>query len=270
MAPQSKLDYLSDMYRKVLAVLLFVLTATTLLHAQKTIEQWTLSSETAGSSGTPRVVWNEDRNDWVVAWQQNGAIVCRSLSLNKDPGPVKTLATGVSTSSDNFDLAYNCNSRSYLLAYETTGGVKIQKFNDQLIKEGIATHIDSGVRESNPRLVLNTVKSTALIFWFASKDGIPGVIWKSRQLQTTGEPVSSAKSLRTAQAGQSFRTMDVSLNSKNGNVFASLTESDGVSFSVQGFTILPNGTLLRNSPVVILSSAGSSDTGSILRGSFLI
>jgi hypothetical protein len=257
--------YFTIMRKVLFGALFFVLTAATALHAQKTVNRWTLSPPINGTASSPRVIWNNSEKYWVVAWRQSGSsanLVCRIVSPKKGPGAVKTLVSGISSYSNNFDLLYDRQTQKYLVAYESTDGLKVQSFNQQLAKEGAVTLIESGVRDGNPRLIQSLEGSRALLFWFAPKEGVPAVSWKSRVLEIAGTAIQPARLLRTASTGMRFRSLDVSLNPKSGNLFASFVESNGVSnASILGFSLRPDGTLIRKTPSVFQSNGRGTESG---------
>jgi len=251
--------------RKVLFGALFFLLVSTALYAQKTFERWTLSPPVSGISPSPRVVWNDTEKYWVVAWRQGASpanILCRTVTPKKGPGTVKTLISGVSSFPKNFDLLFDRQNQKYLLAYETVDGLKVQPFNLQLTIDGQPTLIEGGVRDSNPRLIETLDGSKALIFWFAPKDGSSAVSWKSRLLNISGTAIGAARLIRTASAGMRFQSLEVSLNPKNGNLFATLAESNAASIAnILGFSLHPDGTLIRKAPFVFQSSVSGMQTG---------
>jgi hypothetical protein len=241
-----------------------LLLATSTVFAQKTIETWTLSSAYGGIAGTPRVVWNDNENLWVVAWRQPdpARIVSKVIKLNRKPGPLKTLITGISPSVDSFDIAYNPTSSTYLVTYETQDGLKAQRLNEQLAKEGLPFLVESSVKDAHPRLVLNSDRSFFHIHWSSNKDGVSGKVWKIRKLESTGQPASESKVLRSSAAGKQIRVSDVSLNPKNGNFFVTVTESDAASQDILGFTLDQDGNLLRKAPLVFASSSNAASAAS--------
>lgn len=246
------------MPRRVLLSIFLLLLATTTLHAQKTIDTWALSSQFNGVAGSPRVIWNDSDNCWIVAWRQPDSpnrIVSRVIKLNRKPGPLKTLATGISASSDNFDLAYSRISRTYLLAYETPEGLKVQLLNQQQLREGPPVLMESGVKEAHPRVILDSQGTRFFVLWVASKDGVPAKILKIRKVDLTGRPESGTIILRNASNGMQIQIQDVSFNPKNGNVFVTIVESIGSSGTILGLTIGPDGKLLNKSPLVFSSNA---------------
>jgi len=252
--------------RKVLfGALFFLLTAAANLPAQKTVSRWTLSPAISGVSASPRVIWNNSEKYWVVAWRQGGSpasLVVRIVSQKKGPGAVKTLITGIGTSPNNFDLIYDRTNRKYLVVYESTDALRVQSFNLQLVKEGAATLIETGIRDGNPRLIQSMDGTKVVLFWFAPKDGAPAAIWKSRILDVTGTTMGPARLLRTASPGMRFRALDVSLNPKSGNLFATFAQSNGVSTAnILGFSLRPEGALIRKTPSVFQSNISGAEAG---------
>src|SRR5688572_570337 len=56
-------------------------------------------------AGTPRVIYDDARDSWVVVWRKGSVIQARVVQENGKMGTVKKLATGVGSAEQSFDLA---------------------------------------------------------------------------------------------------------------------------------------------------------------------
>lgn len=226
------------------------LTLSSSVLAQQNIKTVSISNEFTNTPGTPRVIRNDTNDYWVAVWRQGtpGKILARIVKPDGKLNPAKTLVSGVSTSQQNFDIAYNSNNSSYLLAYESTTGLKLQRLNQNLIKQGSAVTIDTGVTGSSPRLAL-LISGQFLIFWLGSQGPIGQKVLKVRLLNSTGAPASASQVLATSPQAKTYQSLSVCTNQKSGNLVALLIETLGAAGVLIGYNVKPIGSLLRPAPL---------------------
>src|SRR5262245_41934470 len=113
------------MFRRISFVLALVVILVTQI-ASAEVKTLSLSPVFTGTSATPRVVRNETDSLWVVAWRQGspGKILARTTGADGKLGPVKTLATGLTSASYNFDFVYDSLANRYLIAFESAQGLR--------------------------------------------------------------------------------------------------------------------------------------------------
>src|SRR5262245_33919566 len=121
------------MCKRFFAPLFMVLFAASGLFAQTTVKTFSLSP-TINSAGTPRIVRDGFKHNWLAAWRQTGPnkIVARLINSDGSLNAVKTLATSVSNGADSFDIFFDSTVYNYLLAFETAKGLQVQLFNESL------------------------------------------------------------------------------------------------------------------------------------------
>ena len=87
-----------------------------------------LAAELNKDSSSP---WHDAVNTGGISTSTPGSK--RRITMRTFQGAIKTLISGISNSLDNFDFLYDRTTRKYLIAYESTDGLKVQSFNQQLI-----------------------------------------------------------------------------------------------------------------------------------------
>lgn len=133
--------------RKIL-VLSFILLAGSGLFAQQVVNTLTVSNPFSTTAGTPRVTRNGFQHVWLVAWRQQGGpskIMGRIVKSDGSMLPAKVLASSVSAADQNFDIAYDSDDYTYLVAYENAAGLQVQFFNGSLVKTGTPNLVEGGV-----------------------------------------------------------------------------------------------------------------------------
>lgn len=261
------------MPRKTFIISLLFLLAASLIHTQQAVNTVNLSSRFSNVAGTPRALYNEDQNHWIVTWRQQGSpskILSRIMNPDGSKSGRKKLVSKVSSSPQNFDLAYDSTNGAYLLVYEAGKGLTVQRYNQNRAKQGSAIVVVKDVSGVIPRLAYDAAGEKFLLFWLDSKDGIEQKVFKSMLLDSSGKPTTGAKTLKTSPSGKTYASHELSVNSKNGNLLAMLLElgedaSGNPVGSVIGLNIKPNGSLLRKKPlkfqpntVDLLTSGNSS------------
>lgn len=258
------------MDRKILVCIFFLLANATLLHAQKTINTFTLSPEFNGNPGSSRIAWNELDSSWAIAWHQNGAtssIVARVMTTRGSLGSVKVLAATIQPAASSFDFQFNAHTAKYVLAFESPQGLEVQFFNRQLQREGLPILIESGAIQSMARLVCDDSGQRINIFWFSSHGGTARKTFRSRVLDKSGQTIFATRTLRIAAPGKFYQALDVSPVKNTGNLFVILTEVLGNgNASIIGLSVKPEGTLVRNTPIVFEKSI--SDVGAAGNAAF--
>src|ERR1044071_6475503 len=123
---------------------IFLLLIVPCVVGQKTIKTVTLSPDLK-NAGTPRIVRNGFQHVWLVVWRKEGKpakIIGRVVQSDGTLGPLKTLATRLDSALQSFDVFYDANKYTYLLAFETSQGLQVQLFNGNLAKVGKAKLIE--------------------------------------------------------------------------------------------------------------------------------
>src|SRR5262249_15236757 len=131
------------------------------------------------NAGTPRIVRNGFLHVWLVVWRQEGKpakIIGRVVQSDGTLGPLKILASKLDSAQQSFDVFYDANKYTYLLAFETAKGLQVQLFNGNLAKVGKTTLIEGGVSNTSPRLPFDSTGNHFFIFWISTKDGTPGKV----------------------------------------------------------------------------------------------
>jgi plastocyanin len=231
------------MFKRFFAPLFLVLFAASGLFAQTTVKTFSLSP-VINNAGTPRIVRDGFKHNWLAAWRQTGPnkIVGRIVNSDGSLNAVKTLATAVSNGADSFDIFFDSTVYNYLLAFETAKGLQVQLFNEALGKIGQPTLIEGGVVNTSPRLNYDPVGKHFLIFWLSTDAGTPSKVLKAQVLDPNGKAFSAARSVSIAAAGKSFSGLSASANPKSGN-FTVLTQvAAGTSASLLGFNIRRDGS----------------------------
>jgi plastocyanin len=223
------------------------------LFAQQVVSTLTVSNPFSTTAGTPRVVRNGFQHVWLVAWRQQGGpskIMGRIVKSDGSMLPAKVLASSVSAADQNFDISYDSDDYTYLVAYENAAGLQVQLFNGSLIKQGTASLIEGGVSGVLPRLAYDPVGKKFLIFWLSTSGGVPKQVLKSRALDVHGKPTADAKTLATAAAGKTYFSLSVSTNQKNGNLTALIDQQTSSSGDLIGYLVKPDGTLAKTAPTL--------------------
>ena len=195
----------------------------------------------SGVAGTPRVVYDEARDFWVVVWRQGSNIQARVVQGNGKMGALKKLATGVGSAEQSFDLALDTHieDAAHLLAFEDSAGLQVRAVPS--LNPGAKHLIESNAKGSMPRLVFDPAGSY-FIFWLGSQDGTRSAL-RVRQLSEEGEPLSGTVTLASAPSGQTFDSLNVA-RKPDGSMTAILLQQSSTTGSVLKVNISSNGTLL--------------------------
>ena len=224
-----------------------VLLAVSSAHAQQILKTYTLSSEFSSAPGMPRAARNPVRDVWLVAWRQGQRILARELRGNGGFGLSRVLASGVSTSEQDFDLQYDSFRNRYALVFETSSALRLQWFTAGLQKAGPAVTLAGSAGGSSP--AMTTGSSGPLIFW----------------LDSAGSTVmTGGGGLVRASSGTSFSALKAALNPKDGSVLVTLLQKDSRGrAALHGYQVNADGALRRNTPLVFQPpSAGLESAGS--------
>jgi len=212
--------------------------------AQNIEKTLTLSNEFTNVPGTPRIVLNTRQNLWLAIWRQNGSPATIQGRLIQKTGIMrapKTLATNPSVSVHSFDVAFDPVHNRFLLLYEAPQGLVTQLLNATLGRLGTANPIESGAVQTVPRLIFNPTNNTFTAFWLSSRDGIARKAFKSRVLNTDGNPVGSERVLKEATDG--FEFLAIASNAHEQSAMALLMQNKDSSAAVVGVNIQLDGTL---------------------------
>lgn len=229
------------MIRRILFFMLLVISfSPAFAQAPKLITVSTL--DFTAISGTPRVIANDSNGSWVVAWRQAGAIKVRTIKPDGTMTAPKNVATGASNFEQNFDLAYNRDNFTYLLAFENGAGLQVRAVNASL-GAGATHSIEAGAKGSTPRLIYDPVGKRYFIYWLGSSGGTRSEL-RVRLLDTLGNPTASTVDLTSAGAGKTFGSLNVARNPQNGNMTAILLQQSGAAGAVLKVNVGPNGTLM--------------------------
>jgi len=222
------------MLRKGLFTLLCILCAT--ITFSQNVKTLTLSPDFATVPGTPRAVFNSSKNIWVIVWHQGTAIRARTVTATGTLTAPKNLATGATTASQSFDLAFNTDDFSYLVAFENASGLQVRSVSSTLVPG--ATHsVEAGTKGGVARLVYDPVGKQYFIFWLGSQDGARSVL-RVRTLDRSGYPLTNTVDLTSAGAGKTFDSLNLARNPKSGNMLAIVLQQT----SAQGAVLKVNVT----------------------------
>lgn len=244
--------------RRSLIIIFVLLIAADVVLAQSTLKTLSVSTDFANIPGTPRIVRNGFKHVWAVAWRQGspGKIMGRLIRSDGRMTPPKVLASGVSSSPFSFDIFYDSINYTYLLAYENAAGLQVQFLNQNFIKQGTPKLIEGGVSNTNPRLSYDAVGKKFLIFWLSTNAGAPRKVLKDRVLSSQGVPAADARTLAQAAGANTYGSLSVSTNQKNGTILPIVQELlNPTSGKLLGFTVKPDGSKLRPRPALFQPAA---------------
>jgi plastocyanin len=155
--------------------------------------------------------------------------------------------SNVSSSPFSFDIFYDSVNYTYLLAYENAAGLQVQFLNQNFVKQGTPKLIEGGVSNTNPRLSYDAAGKKFLIFWLSTNAGTPRKVLKDRVLSPQGVPSSDARTVGQTAGANTYGSLSVSTNQKNGTILAIVQElSNPTSGKLLGFTVRPDGTKIRS------------------------
>lgn len=248
-------------WRRFLLVFLFLAAAVSAF-GQTTTKQIIISGGFTTVAGTPRVVRNTSKNFWVVTWRQQGAIKARTVKSDGTMLAAKNLAIGASSSEFSFDLAYNTDNFSYLLAFENAAGLQVRAVNANLVPGAIHL-VEAGARGCMPRLIYDAVNKRYVILWLGQQDGARTVV-RTRLLDTLGAPTATTVTVASAGAGKTYGSLSAARNPVNGNILAMALQQTGTtSAAVQRFNINPAGAIVGVPSVFQPAAAGLLGMGEV-------
>jgi hypothetical protein len=195
----------------------------------------------SGIPGTPRVFWDSTSDSWVVVWRQKSTLKARIVNEDGTTSGSKTLAKGLSSAEQSFDLALDTHDdAAHLVAYEDSAGLQVRAV--PLLQPGRKHLIEAGANGSMPRLVFDaTGEGRYFIFWLGTKGGTRSAL-NVRITNEEGEPVASTSTLVSASPGDTFDSLNVAQRS-DGSMTAILLERGSSSTgSILNVNILPDGT----------------------------
>lgn len=244
--------------RRSLIIIFVLFIAADVVLAQSTLKTLSVSQQFANIPGTPRIVRNGFKHVWAVAWRQGtpGKIMGRLIRSDGGMTPPKVLVSGVSSSPFSFDIFYDSINYTYLLAYENAAGLQVQFLNQNFIKQGTPKLIEGGVRNTNPRLSYDAAGKKFLIFWLSTNAGAPRKVLKDRVLSPQGVPATAERTLAQAAGANTYGSLSVSTNQKNGTILAIVQELvNPTSGKLIGFAVKPDGTKLRSNAALLQPAA---------------
>lgn len=206
-----------------------------------------LSTTFSKIPGTPRVAANEANKEWLVIWRQGipGKIIGRIIKADGTPRPIKTLLTGIPSSSHSLDVAFDTLNSRYLLAFESNRGLAVQVFDKGLTKQGSAILIESGVKESYVRVVFDPARNNFLLCWLDSQESEKANILKVLRLDPSGNAMNNPKNIVQARQGNHFSALSVARDPKSGRFMLMMVEVNSkLESSVIGYMMKPDATLL--------------------------
>lgn len=248
--------------KRNVAVALITLAVATVVNAHEIVRTLTLSKSFADIAGTPRIVRNSAHGYFVVTWRQQASpatIMSRIVNGDGTLGATKVIASGVGAAEHSHDIAYDSDTDTYLLSYETSKGLQVQLLKGNLAKQGSPTTIQAGLKGANARVMYDSDGKRFLIAWVASQGGNRNMLM-DRLLKSNGTPTGASHVVAKAQSGRSFGVPSMSRNEKTGIFLVMVMERDQNKGRLQGYNINPDDSLVQPPTLHIEGQVAGFDT----------
>lgn len=241
-----------------------LLLVTNFAAAQEVLKTFPVSQRYANLSGTPRIVRNENQRSWLVAWRQQNRILGRLMRQDGSAGAQHTLASGVSSSPNSFDITYDPVRDRYALIYQNHQGLQFVVFTSELKTVGLKHPISGSDVGTAPRLVFDPSSQKFLSLWLdAAGNGQNGI--ESVVVDSDGS-INSVQHLARSGTNSGFADLQIGFNPGRGNVvaIARLVERGAhvERAALVAYVLNASGLLSRNVPLTLQpSSPGLHSSG---------
>ena len=228
------------------------------LNAQETLRTLTVSSPYSGNSGAIRAALNIQTRAWAIAWNQPpSSVVARIITEAGAPGGTRVISQNGRSATQGLDLAYDPQSKKFLLAYESPQGLRLQWLQSNLQPAGPVVPATQSGSATNPVIVIGEKHALPILFWIDASQGRASSVIRSGVFDANR--ITSIRDVRSASSGTTLGKLSASEHPGNGNYHLLFTESSATSRLLR-LILKPDGSPIA-APVVLQTSATASIEG---------